>query len=177
MYNLLYIFGLTALLAACSPKVTPTTQQQESAPTEKEETDQKSESIPTLMVSFRKTACYGDCPAYEARFMSDGAVRYHGIRNVEKEGYFRAENQQQTLQKIIEKAEAIRFFDLAEKYPFENPMIVDLPNTFTYIKKGNQEHQIQNNHDAPATLLELEQLIEHQLSQMEWTTDAPWKKD
>ena len=136
------------------------------------------EKAPELILSFRKTSCYGKCPSYEVRFFDNGLVVYHGKRNVKEIGYFKIEDGEIIFEKILAEAKAIRFFDLADAYPMKGTDIPDLPNTFTYIKDQEQEKRIKNNHDAPQTLIQLEQFIQDQLAKINWQIDPEkevWK--
>ncbi len=44
---------------------------------------------PQLLASIERTACYGQCPMYKARFMDNGEVIYVGRRFVEKIGTYK----------------------------------------------------------------------------------------
>lgn len=168
------------LFTFCTPKSTEQLPKQDTlteteAPLETGEMkEQESETI-SMLISFRKSSCYGNCPAYEARFYSDGTVLYHGMRNVENEGYFKSIGHKDMIQSILNNAEAIRFFDLADFYPIDAPAIPDLSSTFTYINYKGKEKKIQNNYDGPNTLFELQKQIADQLTTIKWQADSKWE--
>jgi len=167
------------LFTFCTPKSTEQLPKQKTlteseAPLETGVMEEQGRETISMLISFRKSSCYGNCPAYEARFYSDGTVLYHGIRNVKYQGYFKSIGHQTMIHSILKNAEAIRFFDLADFYPIDAPAIPDLPSTFTYINYKGKEKKIQNNYDGPNTLFELQKQIADQLTTIKWQADSQW---
>ncbi len=123
---------------------------------------------PFVQVSLRKTACYGKCPVYELKIYSNGKATYTGKANVERLGNYEALFTAEKMLQLEARAAAINYFDLSENYPSSKIGIPDLPNTISYLKIGEREKQIFNNHDAPAALLEFEQFVESLVETLAW---------
>lgn len=121
-----------------------------------------------VVTSIQKQPCFGKCPVFEARVYSDGKVVYNGIRFVERMGIHEAYLSEAELQKIIDKALEIEFFELAMAYPINGERIVDFPSTVTYFKYQDQEHKVLNNHNAPNQLIEYENYLIDFLNNLTW---------
>ncbi|MFK8104337.1 MAG: DUF6438 domain-containing protein [Saprospiraceae bacterium] len=123
---------------------------------------------PYVQVSLRKTACYGKCPVYELKIYSNGKATYTGKANVERLGNYEAIFTAEKMLALEARAAAINYFELSENYPPSKIGIPDLPNTISYVKIGEREKQIFNNHDAPAVLLDFEQFVENLVETLTW---------
>ncbi|GJM32659.1 MAG: hypothetical protein DHS20C18_16600 [Saprospiraceae bacterium] len=124
---------------------------------------------PHLIATIRKTACYGKCPVYEAKFYSDGRATYHGRKFVDLEGYFVAPIDDEFIIEIIDTANSLGYFKLEDTYPVSGRNITDLPNVITMVNDGKQEKTITNNHEAPANLVDFERYLEQQIDLLDWT--------
>ncbi len=175
--SLSILFFAVLLLTACNRKAVETV---EAKPIEKhpeptqvhtapEELVDVVSAKPHLVASIKKTACYGKCPVFEAKFYSDGKATYHGKKFVDREGYYVAVIDEFIVSEIARKANEIGFFKLDETYPKNGRNITDLPNTITMVNDGIQKKSIINNHEAPANLQEFEQYLQSQIDKLEWT--------
>jgi hypothetical protein len=133
-------------------------------------TEQEKKPSTFIMASIKRTGCYGKCPVYEAKILSDGTVLYYGHQFAEKQGEYKAYLTKNQIDSLITQADSAHFFDLQPLYPAHGAKIVDLPNTFTYFKKDTLEKEVINNHDAPKALKNLEQYLDQLLSRLEWET-------
>ena len=131
MRHLAQIF-LFLTLAACSPKTperlaeapantTPAPTATAPAtkpppPTPPSELLPAEDAPPYLVAVLQKTACHGNCPAYEARLFSDGHLIYRGRAGVERLGAYEAWAEKEFLSQIKTAAYRHQFFDLADAY-------------------------------------------------------------
>ena len=180
------------LIHSCTPKVgrqleeqkpnEKTEQQQaeneanEETPIEEEEeiepvVEKPNEEIisgPYLVASLAKTPCYGRCPVFEVRIYSDGVVEFFGKENVNLIGHFQANADQQFVDEVIRLAKAINYNELESNYPAHGLKISDLPNVVTYVRIGNNEKSITNNHLAPQALIEFEKQLEKMINSLSY---------
>ena len=85
LINSFLIFALLSINVACKTKKTTTI-------------DNKK----VLLVGIKRGACYGTCPVYEMKIMSDGRVSYKGIVHVSKKGDYEGMLSKTELQELTE---------------------------------------------------------------------------
>ena len=122
-----------------------------------------------VLVKLEKTACYGRCPAYEARLLSDGRLIWLGKAHVPLIGQFEALADSTFLPQILEFAERINYFGLADYYPKDGHLLSDLPTTITYLGIDNELiKMIRNNYQSPKALREFEAFLEELFIGQDW---------
>jgi hypothetical protein len=122
------------------------------------------------VINIRRTPCYGNCPVYEAKLMSNGKVYYNGTRAVDMIGNYEANADAERLKDLWKNIEQVKFFDFANKYPLdEKNQIADLPSCILTINDGKQKKRIEDNYDSPANLQWIEHEIETFFLQTTWT--------
>jgi Domain of unknown function (DUF6438) len=113
-----------------------------------------------VVLSISRTACYGNCPVYEAKLMSNGKAYYNGMRAVDRIGTYETVVDAERLAELWKNIAQVKYFDFAAKYPTdEKYQIADLPSCITFVNDGKQSKTINNNNEAPANL----QWIEHEI--------------
>lgn len=122
----------------------------------------------TLMASLERTKCYGKCPNYEAKVFTNGLVLFEGKTHVTRKGLFEAYLLQAQIDSLMSQAEQLSYFDMAENYPESGFVIAELPSTITYLKQGEREQKITNNHNAPKMLQSYERYFEELLDTLDW---------
>jgi len=130
----------------------------------------KSDPIVALLLSIKKTPCFGKCPVFEIKVFSDGVVNYIGKKNVEKIGVYEANIGAEAAKILIADIENLGYFSLAENYPNNGQKIDDLPNTVTFVKNKTASHTITNNHHAPRNLNQIENLLLQKLEVLEYAS-------
>lgn len=123
---------------------------------------------PVLIASISKTPCYGRCPVFKLEFFENGVAHYIGKRFTDMQGSYEAKVGSDFGEQLKKMVNNSQFFNLSAEFPVKGEPIYDLPNTITFINLEGQEHQIINNHDAPAALLELEKFLTDQVNQLDW---------
>ena len=123
---------------------------------------------PDLLVSLKRTPCFGSCPAYSVEIFKDGRVKYNGVGYVKRLGNFTATASAAFIVDIQKRAESMNYMKLSDKYPLNHVEIADLPTTISYIRIGNEGKMIANNFDAPKELVEFERWLEKQVEGLKW---------
>jgi len=121
-----------------------------------------------LIASIKKTPCFGKCPVFEIKLFSDGVVNYIGKKYVDKLGVFEASISVEEAKMLIADIANLGYFSLEENYPNNGQKISDLPNTITFVKNKTESHTITNNHQAPQSLNQIENLLLQKLEVLEY---------
>ncbi|MGY8932421.1 MAG: DUF6438 domain-containing protein [Flavobacteriales bacterium] len=111
------------------------------------------EELNQLTISLEKTACFGTCPVFKIKIFKNGKGIFEGKKFVKKPGLIDFKLSQKEIQKILVKAENIKFSKMLDEY---SEKITDLPTTYIQIK----EKKIKDYFGAPKKLKDLETLIE-----------------
>jgi len=134
--------------------------------TAKKSIDAASTQEASLVISIKKTACYGTCPVYELQIYSDLSVTLKGEQYVDKIGEFQASINQVKLNELKDLFRDADFFSFEDKY-WE--AFTDLPTTYVYFTDGGKSKKIMDYHGAPRSLKELENEVAKLLDELEWT--------
>lgn len=127
------------------------------------------DDLPHALLAMRKTPCYGKCPVYEVRFMSDGRVTWYGKKHTDRIGHYEAFVSQEQIEHLQIQIKNSQFQTFAPTYPTNaDKMIMDLPQTITKIQMDGQVLQVSNNYDAPKTLVDLEDYVINELDKLVW---------
>jgi hypothetical protein len=175
-YLVLIIIVLNLAFWGCTKKIKATTKTETTTvikPTEISTVQVEANNEATLYeaISIRRTACFGKCPSYEARIMSDGTAYYMGGNNVERMGSYTAMVDKNELKNLIEMAKKAKYFSFQDRYPADrNNEIADLPSTLTSVNDGRSEKKISNNYDCPAELIEFERAVDAFFEKLNWTS-------
>lgn len=171
-------FGLFILLSACSKKTktpivtpSPSYDVDDSVlvdPTKRGELSTTKANRTYIIASLQKLGCYGNCPDFEFILLSNGEATFLGKKNTKRIGNFKAQANASILFNIKSKIGESQFFQFEKMYPTNGNILKDLPDTYTLVNDGKQEHIVRNNHDAPKELLEFEKYLEELIEQMEW---------
>ncbi len=138
------------------------------------ETEKFPKAGPSIVVSLEKTGCYGQCPAYEARLMSDGRLSWWGKQYLKLLGRHECLADSSLLPKIIHFADSIQFYQLADHYPEDGHFLPDLPSTLTYLVLDEQRIKvIRNNFGGPKSLRAFENFLEQLFLEQDWQEVLP----
>ena len=85
-----------------------------------------------LTISLEKTACFGTCPVFKIKIFKNGKGIFEGKKFVKKTGLINFKLSQKEIQKILVKAENIKFSEMLDEY---SEKITDLPTTYIQIKE------------------------------------------
>jgi hypothetical protein len=121
------------------------------------------------IVSFQKTACFGQCPVFEAKIFSDGRAEYFGEKYAPHIGHFSAKLTKNWLADFMKTAQNYAFFDLESYYPTSHQKIPDLPMTVTFVEFEGKKWRIEDHFDAPLALRDFEKKVETQIEALDWS--------
>lgn len=109
-----------------------------------------------LLVSIRKTPCFGDCTVYDVTINKEGSVTYYGTKYVLKKGKHEFKLSDKEFEKLNAMLTVKSFDEFNDIY--DNPAISDLPSTFI-IHKGKQV-KIRLWKNIPDELINIHEYIE-----------------
>jgi len=155
--SILLIFLVIPILNACKAK---------QHTSEGQNTEQATSE--TIVISFERTACFGQCPTFLANFYSDGKVQYHGIDNVENKGHFKGNITSSELEGIYQVALDIGFFSMKDKY---DAQITDVPSQIYFIGMHGDKKKVFSRYNAPPELKKLGEHIDKVLTGIDWLAE------
>lgn len=120
----------------------------------------------SLFFSLERTPCFGKCPAYTVTIYRSGFAEYTGRSNAPRQGRHTGRVDQAVLESLLEQAEAIGYFGLADSY--DGP-VTDLPSTITRIVSGDRDKRIVARHKTPPALKSFAQQADSLLKDVVWT--------
>jgi len=94
-----------------------------------------------VLVTLKRTACYGWCPVYSVAIHGNGFVEYLGEVRVDVPGPQTARIPPQRVKDLLRRFEEIRFFELKEKY-FET--CTDMPTAIISISVDGRSKEVSN---------------------------------
>ncbi len=120
----------------------------------------------SLFFSLERTPCFGKCPAYTVNVYRSGFATYEGRTHAPREGRYTGRVDRVTMERLLQQAEAIGFFGLADTY--DGP-VTDLPSTITRIVSGDRDKRIVARYKVPATLKAFAAQADTLLKDVVWT--------
>jgi hypothetical protein len=145
--KLIVLSSFLLLLAPCnaSKKATAETQNAVSDPK-------------TAVITYRRGACFGTCPAYTLTINGSTKIAtYKGDLHVAKIGEYEKKISDEQLKSFIEAFEKHHFFQLEDAYTTSAP---DHPSKFTTYTIDGKSKKIEDIKGAPDDLKELEKMLE-----------------
>ena len=121
-----------------------------------------------LVASMVRTTCYGKCPYYEVKVYANGMVTYHGRQHVPYIGTYKAHIGEKQVAKLLEKAGAINYMTLENKYPQKGLGIIDFPACITMVRLKQQEKTIYSRNDTPAQLVAYQNFFDELIENVDW---------
>ena len=109
-----------------------------------------------ILISIRKTPCFGDCAVYNVTIDKSGNVSYNGIKYVLEKGiheFTLTTNELEQLTKMLAKKDFNEFKDT-----YDDPRITDLAST--YIVSNGKQIQIRLWNGIPDELIDIHEYIE-----------------
>ncbi len=123
----------------------------------------------TLIMTIKRTPCYGSCPWYEASFYDDGTILYEGKKHVNHIGKFELHTNPKTIRRLTNKAQKIGFFKMEKTYPVNKAhKIPDLPTTELMVKIGRTGKTITMQNEIPTVLMDYVKEIEGTLKRLDY---------
>ena len=118
------------------------------------------------IAGIQRTACFGKCPIYKLRVYDNGTAELHAENWLDKEGDFIATVDQERFEKLMQKAEEIGYFGLANVYDSES--VTDLPSTITTMRREDELKQVVNRYQGPEKLDKFEKYFDELYLNLDW---------
>ena len=159
MKKLIFIgLGAALLFASCKKKDVSNSSDSNKVES-KEELNVVSENV--TLIQFSKSSCYGKCPTYSFTLTPEGLMAYNGVANVPLIGEHKIKANANFASSILERALAINYFELKEKY--DNQYVTDIPSTTLSIETDKRSGKTYARHEIPTDLLELNDYIHEEV--------------
>jgi hypothetical protein len=130
-----------------------------------------------VQLSFERTGCYGNCPAYKLTIHGDGRVEYEGGTDVNLKGKKAGHIEPGDLRKILAAFDKADYFSI-KPYTYDTctcTVCTDMPTAITEIRANGMSHRVEHYYGcrcAPRELWELEESIDRIVSTQQWTGDV-----
>lgn len=121
-----------------------------------------------LVASMVRTTCYGKCPYYEIKFYANGMATYHGRQHVPYIGQYKANIGEKRVAELLERAIAIDYMALENKYPQKGLGIIDFPVCITMVRLKQKEKVIYSRNDTPPKLVTYQSFLDELVENVEW---------
>jgi len=118
-----------------------------------------------LVISMRKTACYGSCPVYTLKLFSNKEIYFIGESYTEKIGKYYNSLTENEYNLLIQAFLAADFFNFKNEYTGN---ITDMPTTYITFNYNGQTKTIKDYYSAPAKLKQLEKLFDSFREKENW---------
>jgi len=115
------------------------------------------DSLKTVVITMKRTGCYGTCPAYHVEIHGDGAVMYTGLSYVAVPGEKNYKIPVADVRKLLEKFQKTYFFSLNDKY---EATVTDNPSTTVTITINGKTKSVYDYVAGPKKLKDLQNYID-----------------
>ena len=105
---------------------------------------QPQQQQPVLL--FGRTACFGTCPDYTARFFTDGRLEYEGRKHAPVEGNRTVKLDPAVVQQLLREADQIGFYQMRDVY---SKGTLDLPSTMLTITTAKGQKSVRVDEGGP----------------------------
>ncbi len=124
---------------------------------EKEKNQTSIESIDSLIFSYERTACFGQCPMDKVSVYKSGYTVYEGKNFTEKIGFYYGYTDKTWLTALNKQANAIGFYSLPDRIETQ---ISDFPSKIIYFNLNGKKKIVDDPSVGPEKLKELQRKIE-----------------
>jgi len=124
---------------------------------------------PNLVISMKKTSCYGRCPVYEISIFSDHRVVLKGEKYLDYVGTFTATIPAEEYQQLYDLFAKSSFFDFEDEYM---TAVSDLPTTYLYFSTQRRSKKIRDYYGSPQELKDLETMVAKLLDELQWKEET-----
>ncbi len=118
-----------------------------------------------ILLSMKKTSCYGPCPVYELIIHKNGFVKLTAEEHLDLKGEFYTTLPGSKLRTLISKFKKAGFFEMEGQY---TSIIKDLPTTWVYFSNEGRQKKIKDYYGAPESLRDLEKELSSLLESEDW---------
>jgi hypothetical protein len=135
------------------------------------------DNLKKLIISFERTSCYGNCPAYKLTIKGDGTVTYEGIRDVKTVGKNSGTLTEGDLRAILKALDDANFLTIGDTVGQKCTCgeCTDMPSAKISVTGAGLDHTVDHYHGcrcATKSLWEAEDAIDKILKTEQWTGDV-----
>jgi len=118
-----------------------------------------------ILLSMKKSSCYGPCPVYEMKIYTNGFVTLIAEEHLDLKGEFYTKLSGSKVKALVSKFNEIGFFEMEGQY---TSITKDLPTTWVYFSKEGRQKRIKDYDGAPESLRDLEKELSSLLESEDW---------
>jgi len=118
-----------------------------------------------ILLSMKKSSCYGPCPVYEMKIYTNGFVTLIAEEHLDLKGEFYTKLPGSKVKALVSKFNEIGFFEMEGQY---TSITKDLPTTWVYFSKEGRQKRIKDYDGAPESLRDLEKELSSLLESEDW---------
>ena len=118
-----------------------------------------------ILLSMKKTGCYGPCPVYEMKIYKNGFVKLTAEEHLDLKGEFYTKLPGSKVKTLVSKFKEAGFFEMEGQY---TSITKDLPTTWIYFTNEGRQKRIKDYDGAPESLKDLENELSSLLESEDW---------
>jgi hypothetical protein len=122
------------------------------------------EELKDLLITLRRSQCFGTCPDYTLTITGDGTVTFDG-RYYTKAGTATVTIDQEKVIELIREVQKADFFNLSDDY---SANVTDIPTYFVSVGLGGKSKQVRDYGAGPPRLRILENRIDQIVNSAQW---------
>ena len=126
-------------------------------------------SAEEVVLTYKKSPCFGACPHFDFYWYADGSVRYEGKNFVERKGRHKGTLDLALYTQVLAIADSIGYWEMEEVY--NNPMVSDLPATTTILRGPSGSVSVENRYRGPESLKALYTELDRLLERVAWAAE------
>ncbi len=123
-----------------------------------------------VIISLKRTMCYGRCPVYSLTIYGDGTLVYRGEMYVRVIGKWTTRISKEKVRLLIKKFKQVNFFSFKDKYDYL--YMTDMPSAIVSITIDGKTKTVTHylgDISAPKELSQLERYIDEVVNSDRWT--------
>ena len=118
-----------------------------------------------ILLSMKKSSCYGPCPVYEMKIYTNGFATLTAVEYLDLKGEFYTKLPGSKVKALVSKFKEVGFFEMEGQY---TSIIKDLPTTWIYFSNEGRQKRIKDYYGAPESLKDLEKELSSLLESEDW---------
>lgn len=118
-----------------------------------------------IVISMKKTGCYGPCPVYELIIYKNGFVKLTAEEHLDLQGEFYTKLPGSKVKALVSKFNDMGFFGLEGQY---TSITKDLPTTWVYFSNEGRKKKVKDYDGAPEVLKDLEKELASLIESEDW---------
>ncbi|MBE9509774.1 MAG: hypothetical protein IMY71_02765 [Bacteroidetes bacterium] len=118
-----------------------------------------------ILLSMKKTSCYGPCPVYELKLYKNGFAKLTAEEHLDLQGDFYTKLPGSKVKALVSKFNEAGFFEMEGQY---TSITKDLPTTWIYFSNEGRQKRIKDYDGAPEILRDLEKELSSLIESENW---------